>query len=109
MRTARGVGDREERGELSEKSPAFRGFLLWITFPPMILLFFDRPVFIVIIYAALGAFFLPFLAGTLLYLLNSKRVAPEHRNRALTNVVLAGAVLLFAALAVSEIGNALSG
>ena len=109
VRIARGVGDREEKGELSEKSPAFRGFLLWITFPPMILLFFDRPVFIVIVYAALGAFFLPFLAGTLLYLLNSGRVAPEHRNRPLTNVVLAAAVLLFAALAVQEIAGVVSG
>ena len=109
VRIARGVGDREEKGELSEKSPAFRGFLLWITFPPMILLFFDRPVLIVIVYAALGAFFLPFLAGTLLYLLNSGRVAPEHRNRPLTNVVLAAAVLLFAALAVQEIAGVVSG
>jgi hypothetical protein len=35
----------------------------------------------VIVYASLGALFLPFLAITLLILLNSQRVAPEYRNR----------------------------
>jgi hypothetical protein len=44
---------------------------------------------VVIIYASLGALFLPFLAITLLILLNSQRVTPEYRNRLVSNVVLA--------------------
>src|SRR5215217_654547 len=56
-----------------------------------------------------GALFFPFLALTLLYLLNSRRVDPEYRNRTLTNVVLVAAVLLFIAAGVQEVLNGLSG
>jgi Mn2+/Fe2+ NRAMP family transporter len=106
VRTARRErGDREDPTPL-EKTKAFRMLLLWITFPPMVLLFFDQPVFLVIVYAALGALFLPFLAGTLIWLLNSRRVEKEHRNGPLANLVLGGSVLLFAVLAVQQIADA---
>jgi hypothetical protein len=78
----------------------------WITFPPMVRLLFDQPVFLVIVYAALGALFLSFLAGTLLYLNNSARVPAALRNGILANVVLAGSVMLFAMLAVRKIADA---
>jgi hypothetical protein len=71
-----------------------------------VLLFFDQPVFLVIVYAALGALFLPFLAGTLLWLNNSKRVPAELRNSILANFVLASSVVLFAVLAVQELVDA---
>ncbi len=103
MKTARGDGDD---APANEQSPAFRAFLVWITFPPMVLLFFDKPVFLVIVYAALGALFLPFLAGTLLWLNNSARVPKALRNGPLANFVLAGSVVLFAVLAVREIADA---
>jgi Mn2+/Fe2+ NRAMP family transporter len=106
VRTARTArGDRDDDTPL-EKTKAFRTLLLWITFPPMILLFFDQPVFLVIVYAALGALFLPFLAGTLIGLLNSRRVEKEHRNGPLANAVLGGSVVLFAVLAVQQIADA---
>jgi hypothetical protein len=63
-------------------------------------------VLLVIVYAALGAFFLPFLAVTLLWLLN-RRVAPEYRNGIFTNLCLAACLLLFAILGVQEIIDAL--
>ena len=103
VRLARGEGVEE----LSERSVAFRGFLVWITFPPMVLLFLGQPVLVVIVYAALGAVFLPFLSATLLWLLNSKRVAAEHRNGLFSNAVMVGSVVLFAVLAVQEIAGAL--
>jgi Mn2+/Fe2+ NRAMP family transporter len=106
VRLARGEGERGA-DELSERSPAFRAFLVWITFPPMLLFFLGQPVLVVIVYAALGAVFLPFLSATLLWLLNSRRVAPEHRNGLFSNAVMAGAVVLFAVLAVQEIAGAL--
>jgi Mn2+/Fe2+ NRAMP family transporter len=109
VRIARGVSDEEAAGEISEKSPWFRAFLVWITFPPMVLLIFGRPITLVIVYASLGALFFPFLALTLLYLLNSRRVDPEYRNRTLTNVVLVAAVLLFIVAGVQEVLNGLSG
>jgi Mn2+/Fe2+ NRAMP family transporter len=100
MKTARDEGDDAPP---NERSGPFRAFLVWITFPPMALLFFDQPVFLVIVYAALGAMFLPFLAGTLLYLNNSRRVPKALRNGIVANVVLAGSVMLFAVLAVQKI------
>jgi Mn2+/Fe2+ NRAMP family transporter len=94
----------DERAEeyLSEKSVWFRGFLVWITFPPMLLLAFEQPVYLVIIYAALGSLFMPFLAITLLWLLN-RRVAPAYRNGIVVNVLLAVCVLVFVILGVQEI------
>ena len=103
VKTVRRVPDEQEEEYLSEQSPFFRGFLLWITFPPMLLLFLGQPVFLVILYAALGALFLPFLAITLLWLLNSSRVAREFRNRLLSNIAMSAAVLLFIVLGVQSI------
>jgi Mn2+/Fe2+ NRAMP family transporter len=106
VRTARATRLPGREAPPTEREPAFRWFLVWITFPPMVLLFFDQPVFLVIVYAALGALFLPFLAGTLLWLNNSKRVPAELRNSILANFVLASSVVLFAVLAVQEIIDA---
>ena len=103
VRTIRGVPDEEAEEYLSEKSPYFRAFLAWMTFPPMILLAFGEPVALVIIYASLGALFLPFLAITLLLLLNSRRVAPEYRNRIVSNVALAVSVIPFIVVGVQEV------
>jgi len=69
----------------------------------MVLLLLGRPIFLVIVYAALGALFLPFLAGTLLWLLNSRRVEREYRNRIVSNVIMAAALLVFVAFGVREI------
>jgi Mn2+/Fe2+ NRAMP family transporter len=95
----------DERAEeyLSEKSIYFRAMLVWISFPPMLLLFFGEPVLLIIVYAAMGALFLPFLAITLLWLLNSSRVAPEHRNGIVANAIFVLSVLLFAFLGVQEV------
>jgi Mn2+/Fe2+ NRAMP family transporter len=103
VRTIREVPDEEASDYLSEKSIYFRGFLAWMSFPPMILLAFGEPVLLVIVYASLGALFLPFLAITLLILLNSERVAPEYRNRLVSNVVLAVSVIPFIVVGVQEV------
>jgi threonine/homoserine/homoserine lactone efflux protein len=86
----------------------FRAMLVWLTFPPMLLLAFDEPVLMVIIYASLGALFMPFLAITLVWLLNL-RVGREYRSGLLSNVILVASVLVFAALAVQEIIGAIGG
>ena len=46
---------------------------------------------------------MPFLAGTLLWLLNSDRVPRQWRSHALSNALLAAAGLLFAVLAGKEL------
>ncbi len=86
-----------------EGSPAFRGYLLWLTFPPMALLFMDRPFGLIVAYGALGALFMPFLALTLVWLLNSLRTPAEWRSGWLSNTMLAAGGLLFCVLAGQEL------
>ena len=87
----------------TQKSWSFRAFALWLTFPPMMLLFMDRPFGLIVAYGVLGSLFMPFLAGTLLWLLNSDRVPKEWRNGWLSNLMLTAATILFASLAINEI------
>lgn len=106
VRTIRRVPEEEGEEYLSERGFFFRAFLVWITFPPMLLLTFDEPVLIVIIYASLGAFFMPFLAITLIWLLN-RRVDREYRSGLLSNLILGVSVLLFLYVGIQEILGAI--
>ena len=73
-----GAARREEvASAATENSWPFRAYVLWLTFPPIALLFLDQPFGLVVAYGVLGAFFMPFLALTLLWLLNSGRT-PQH-------------------------------
>lgn len=83
----------------------FRGYVLWLTLPPMLLLLLDKPVALILAYGVLGALFMPFLAITLLVLLNRRHdgVPARWRNGAFSNSLLALCALLFAALAVNEL------
>jgi Mn2+/Fe2+ NRAMP family transporter len=84
-------------------SPAFRAYALWLTFPPMALLFLERPYALIIAYGVLGSLFMPFLAGTLIWLLNSVRTPAEWRSGLVSNALLILSAILFAVLAVREI------
>lgn len=106
VRTIRLIPEEEGEEYLSERGFFFRAFLVWITFPPMLLLTFDEPVLIVIIYASLGAFFMPFLAITLIWLLN-RRVDREYRSGLLSNLILGVSVLLFLYVGIQEILGAI--
>jgi Mn2+/Fe2+ NRAMP family transporter len=106
VRSIRRVPEEEGEEYLSEQGIYFRGFLVWITFPPMLLLILDEPVLVVIAYASLGALFMPFLAGTLLWLMN-RRVPREFRNGLLANIILGASVLLFIYVGIQEILDAL--
>ena len=87
----------------AERSLPFRGYLLLLTFPPMLILLFDKPFALTLVYGVLGSVFMPFLAITLLLLLNTKLVAPEGRSGWLSNVVLFVSSVLFVALLVSDV------
>jgi Mn2+/Fe2+ NRAMP family transporter len=97
------------RGQNLEKTNAFRFYLFWLTIPPMALLWFGRPFTLVIIYGALGAFFMPFLALTLIWLLNSSRVPKEWRSGWVSNGLLGVAALLFIVLSINEVVGLVSG
>lgn len=84
-------------------SPAFRAYLLWLTFPPMLLLTLGRPFQLVLVYGALGALFMPFLATTLIWLLNSRHTPPEWRNGWTSNIGLTIAAVLFIVVSGSEL------
>lgn len=101
-----GAGDgsaREVAAGSRERSLPFRAYLLWLTFPPMTLLWLDEPFAIVIAYGVLGAFFMPFLALTLVWLLNTDRTPREWRNGVLSNVLLTVSGGLFIVLCVQQI------
>ncbi|RAE89336.1 divalent metal cation transporter, partial [Burkholderia multivorans] len=48
----------------------FKFYLLWQTSPPMLLFLLGKPIGLILAYGVLGALFMPFLALTLLGLLN---------------------------------------
>jgi Mn2+/Fe2+ NRAMP family transporter len=103
VRTLRRIPDEEAGPHISEKSPAFRAFLVMLTFPTIPLIVFGQPVALVLLWATMGALFLPFLAVTLLYLLNSRRVEPEYRSRPLSNAVLGISLVVFLVLGVQTV------
>ena len=77
--------------------------MLWLTFPPMVLVFLGQPFVIVVVYGAIGAFFMPFLALTLVWLLNSSRTPEQWRNGWLSNTLLVAAAALFVVLCVDQL------
>ena len=89
-------------------TPAYRWFLVYLSFPPLLMQFWHRPVAIVILYAIAGAFFMPFLASVLLLLNNRREWMGELKNGRLTNVLLVLSLFLFGCLFVFEIVRRLS-
>jgi Mn2+/Fe2+ NRAMP family transporter len=88
---------------VAERSLPFRGYLLWLTIPPMALLFLDKPFGLTLVYGVLGSAFMPFLGITLMLLLNSKRVVGNGRSGWVSNVLLTGASALFVVLLVIDL------
>ena len=86
----------------------FKWYVLWLTFPPMLLFLLEQPTGLVIAYGALGALFMPFLAITLLGILNGGRTPKEWRNGWVSNVLMGICTLLFVALGVNQFVNAFS-
>ncbi len=81
----------------------FKFYLVWLTFPPMLLLLLGKPIGLILAYGVLGALFMPFLALTLLGLLNGHRVPKEFANRLHTNIALGLTAILFLALGVNQL------
>ncbi|GGL87632.1 Nramp family divalent metal transporter [Glutamicibacter protophormiae] len=86
----------------------FKFYVLWLTFPPMVLFLLDKPIALILAYGVLGALFMPFLAVTLLGLLNGKRVPKQWANRWHTNGALAVTAILFIILGGQQLWKSLS-
>ncbi|HEY0967740.1 MAG TPA: Nramp family divalent metal transporter [Opitutaceae bacterium] len=87
----------------------YLGALVYLALAPLILLWFRQPVAIVVTFAIVGAFFMPFLAATLLYMNNRRDWMGDLANRWLGNVALVVCLLVFGAVCVREIAGAVSG
>ena len=87
----------------------YKAYILWLTFPPMIMMFLGKPVYLILAYGVLGAFFMPFLSVTLLWLLNRKDLPSEWRNKVSSNVVMVLIAAAFIALAANELQKAVRG
>jgi Mn2+/Fe2+ NRAMP family transporter len=86
----------------------FKFYVLWLTFPPMVLFALGKPIGLILAYGVLGSLFMPFLAITLLGLLNGKRIPKQWANKLHTNIALGICALLFASLGVSELIKAIT-
>jgi len=89
------------------RSRAYRGYLLYLALPPMLLLLAGKPVWLVIAYAVAGAFFMPLLAALLLYMNNRRDWLGQLKNGAASNFVLLLSVLVFGLLLYTEISKQL--
>jgi Mn2+/Fe2+ NRAMP family transporter len=90
---------------VSPRSPYYRGFLLFLTFPTMLLLMFERPVAVVLTYTVVGALFMPFLAATLLYMNARRGWMGTLRSGWMANILIVLALLLFLYLGITEGGG----
>jgi Mn2+/Fe2+ NRAMP family transporter len=90
--------------DLAAHGPEYRGYLLFLALLPMGMLFFDKPIWIVVMYAAVSALFLPILTAALL-LMNNRGdwVGKANRNGWRTNIALTLAMALFFFLAVRAV------
>lgn len=77
--------------------------LAYIALPPLVLLWFKQPVAVVVAFSIAGAFFMPFLAATLLYLNNRRDWMGALANRRLGNTALIVCLLVFGVVCVREI------
>lgn len=101
------LGKPEDHPDRQAGGKWYSAYVLWLTFPPMIMMFLGEPVWLILAYGVLGAFFMPFLAVTLLWILNTDRTPAMWRNKWLSNLMLVICAALFAYLALQQIINAL--
>ena len=87
--------EEKERVAVDTGSLAYRGYWLYVAIPPMLLLLADKPVWLIIFYAVAGAFFMPMLGATLLYMNNRADWLGDLRNGKIANLVLLVSVLVF--------------
>lgn len=85
----------------------YKFYIFWLTFPPMVMLFLGQPVYLILAYGVLGALFMPFMAITLLWILNTDRTPAPWRNGLLVNIALAICAVTFAVLAADQLRGAI--
>lgn len=95
-------------GALARDRRVYLGALGFLAGPPLGLLWFRQPVAVVVAFSITGAFVMPFLAGTLLYLNNRRDWMGGLANRWRGNAALVACLAAFGAVCVSEVWNVLA-
>jgi len=95
----------EQPMAVSTDSIGYRGYLLYLALPPMLLLLVGQPVWLIIIYAVSGAFFMPLLALLLLLMNNRRSWLGDLKNGWLANLILLSSVLVFGLLTYTELSR----
>jgi hypothetical protein len=86
---------------------AYRGYLLYLALPPLLLLVLGRPIWVIKLYTLTGGLFMPLLAASLLWLNSRRELVGELRNRAPSQVMLVLALALFVAIALRQLADLL--
>lgn len=95
----------EPNGPLARK--VFLGALAFLAGPPLVLLWFKQPVAVVVTFSIVGAFFMPFLTATLLYLNNRRAWMGALANGKIGNAALVTCLVVFGAVCTVEVVGAL--
>jgi Mn2+/Fe2+ NRAMP family transporter len=89
--------------KIDVRSRNYLFFLFYLAIPPLVLLFFGKPVWVVVIYSIIGAFFMPFLAVLLLIMNNKIKWVKDFKNNLIINLLLFAGLVLFVVLCIKEI------
>ncbi|HHJ16387.1 MAG TPA: hypothetical protein ENJ80_06785 [Gammaproteobacteria bacterium] len=90
------------------RDPLYRAYLLGMSLLPMVLLSFNKPVWLVVAYAVVGSLFMPLLAALLLYMNNRTGWMRDFTNSWASNAALLLALGLFTTLLTNKLMKALS-
>lgn len=90
------------------RDPLYRVYLAGMSLLPMVLLSFGKPVWLVVVYAVVGAMFMPLLAALLLYMNNRSGWMRDYTNSLWSNAALLLALGLFATLLVNKLTSVLT-
>lgn len=108
IRVLRRIPDEDADAHMASSTPIFRWVILYCVLAAIVFQFAGRPVPMVVIYATIAAFILPVLAGSLLVLLNRRSLPREFRNGTVSNCILGIGLVLFGALCVAQVIEAIS-
>ncbi|MFV2074320.1 MAG: hypothetical protein ACC742_16965 [Thermoanaerobaculales bacterium] len=88
---------------VSTTGTPYRAYLLYLALPPMVLLFIDRPVWIIRLYTVTSGLFMPFLAGSLLWLTTRRRLVGPMIVGPWAAAGLVAALALFVVLGIRQL------
>jgi Mn2+/Fe2+ NRAMP family transporter len=91
-----------------EDRRTYYGSLFLVAIPPLIMLWFRQPVALVVTFAVAGAFFVPFLASTLLYLCNRRDLMGPLKTGRWGNLWLIVCLVVFGAVCIREVATILT-